>query len=298
MLKALIAALCFLCLAPDVHELPVAEEPRVEWGTERFVEWIHGDAPIVISAPHGGGEKPGSIPNRTKGKTVRDGHTEELARLLVEAIHERTGRRPHLILCHLHRSKLDANREIVEAAQGSPEAERAWREYHASIERARAVVTERFGRGLYVDLHGQSHPQDWIEWGYALSGRDLAKSDRELEKIAARSSIRELASRRDRTLAELLRGPRSLGGLAEALGHVSVPGPTHPHPDGADYFSGGYSTKRHGSRAGGKIDGVQLELPRSLRRERHARERVARDLAQVFTEFLRAHYDIDWVESE
>ena len=273
----------------DVERTPL----EVKLGTLDYVEWQHGDAPIIISVPHGGGLRPDQLPDRGYGKTARDSRTAEIGHQLRKAIYEATGKTPHLVLCHLHRSKLDANREIREAAQGASDAETAWTEYHEFIDQARAQVVKDYGQGLYVDLHGQSHSEGWIEWGYTLSSKSLATS-----KLKGPSSIDHLARVSELSLAELISGSTSLGGRSQALGYESVPSPAHVSPEGGQYFSGGYSTKRHGSSERGTIDGVQLELPRRLRANTAGHPRLCRDLAQVLVGFLNQHYEIDWVESE
>ena len=61
---------------------------------------------------------------------------------------------PHVIICHLSRKKLDANRDISEAAEGNEHSELAWNEFHMFIDIAISSIE---GRGLYIDIHGQSH---------------------------------------------------------------------------------------------------------------------------------------------
>ena len=58
-----------------------------------------------------------------------------------EAMIDLTGHAPHVVISHLDRVKLDPNREIDEAAQDNPFAERAWNEYHGYIDRARAAAS-------------------------------------------------------------------------------------------------------------------------------------------------------------
>ncbi len=84
-------------------------------------------------------------------------NTQEVARAFGQTLFDRTGRRPHIVINRLHRIKLDANREIGEAAQGNATAETAWREFHEFIEAAKDAVFDDFGRGLYIDLHGHGH---------------------------------------------------------------------------------------------------------------------------------------------
>ncbi len=68
--------------------------------------------------------------------TDGDVHTLELAELLARLFQQRTGRRAHLVVCKLHRSRLDANRNLVNGANGNPVAEAVWKAYHCAIEAA------------------------------------------------------------------------------------------------------------------------------------------------------------------
>ena len=49
------------------------------------------------------------------------------------------------------RSKLDPNREILEAAQGNTLAKKVYREFHSAISEAKKTVK----RGVIFDFHGQ-----------------------------------------------------------------------------------------------------------------------------------------------
>ena len=101
--------------------------------------------------------------------------------------------KPHLIMCNLHRSKLDANRPLTTAAEvwinanifliftammndtetkhyvwcihhhqitenQDPLGQQVYAEYHAYLESAKTEI----GRGLLLDLHGQNHQQNSI----------------------------------------------------------------------------------------------------------------------------------------
>ncbi len=222
------------------------------FGTRDYVEFVPGSFPVVISVPHGGAMTPATIPDRT-GTTVTDSNTIDLGRAIADAFLARTGRRPHLVICHLRRTKLDANREVVEAAQGNAEAIQAWQEYHGFIEQAMNAAA---GRGFYVDLHGHGHAIQRLELGYLLSASTLDLTDAQLNAGAysTSSSLRLAMSSTSLTFASLLRGPASLGGL---LGSAtpSVPSPSAPSPGSDPYFDGGYSTDRHTMR----LPGLQIE---------------------------------------
>jgi hypothetical protein len=264
------------------------------------VEYVPGELPVVISAPHGGDLMPEEIPDRSWGTLVTDTYTRETLLAVRDAFVELSGRAPHVVISHLRRTKLDPNRELDEGAQGSPFAENAWREFHEFIEVAEESVIGEFGAGLYLDLHGHGHPNDWVELGYRLGSSDLAQPDAVLNSPAfvAKSSIRALAERVDLPFSGLLRGIGSFGGMLEAQGIRAVPSPGDPSPGSEAYYSGGYNTRRHGSRATGSlVDGIQLELPRPGFRDTDAHRRLfAARLAAVVDAYLDTHAGISLAE--
>ena len=115
--------------------------------------------------PHGGEWDNPDIPPRTEGTSESDDDTKELGEAVASSICTNLGKCPHIIISYLKRSKLDPNREIVEAAQGDPLAEAAWGDYHGFIEEAK----KKEGLGLVIDLHGQSHLRNSTELGYLLT---------------------------------------------------------------------------------------------------------------------------------
>ncbi len=266
------------------------------WGEYGHVEYVVGNLPLVISVPHGGRIEPLDVPDRATGTMVTDGYTVELARAISDALAARTGRRPHLIICHLRRTKLDCNRTIQEAAQGDPVAERAWRDFHAFIDMAKAAIVAEQGEGHAIDLHAHGHELQATELGYLLRAAELEQADPVLDadpSYAARSSIRGLAERSGASFSALLRGPESLGGLLQDRGFAAVPSPRFPDPGGRDYFDGGANTVRHGSRSGGAIDATQFETPGDVRASTATRAAYAAALAEVLPEYVSRWRDID-----
>jgi hypothetical protein len=258
------------------------------FGRNQYIEYLAGDMPLVLSAPHGGDREPAEIDDRTTGVMGAELNTRDLALRIREAVREQTGSHPHLVISHLHRSKLDPNREIVEAAQGDPEAERAWWEFQTFIHQAEVLVEEDFGEGLYIDLHGHGHEIQRLELGYLLSATDLAAPDELLSgpAFSGKSSFKALASKPDVDFTGLIRGPFSLGTLLEARGVQAVPSENQPHPGSDPYFSGGYNTLMHGSRDSGTVSGVQIECNYTGIRDTDTnREAFAQLLAGVLTEF-------------
>jgi hypothetical protein len=217
--------------------------------------------PIIISAPHGGNLRPDEIPDRTWGMLIGDPNSIEYAREVIAYLYQWTGRRPHLIINHLARIKMDANRDIGEGAQGNPYAEQAWTEYHAFIQDAKDTVTADWGRGHYFDFHINIHSGKWTEIGLGLSGADLAHSDEELDTpyYKNKSHLKSLVSNPRIDFPEIVRGPTSLGGYLEQYGYKTVPSPSYPDPDGGDMFYTGYNTYCHGPNLGGTINSTQVE---------------------------------------
>lgn len=266
------------------------------YGASQYVEFTPGTLPIILSAPHGGTLQPSTMPDRTGANitTVRDANTDVLAADIAASFAGRGAGVPHTVIVRLHRAKLDANREIVEAAQGNRTAERTWREYHGFIEAAREQVIAAHGRGLYIDLHGHGHTIQRLELGYLLSATDLAGTDAALNSTGTvqKSSIRTLASSAGGPgHAALIRGAHSLGTLFEARGFPAVPSTAQPSPGSDPYFTGGYNTERHGSRSGGPIDGIQIEANmQGVRDNTTSRAAFAAAVVEVVTQYLQVHY--------
>jgi hypothetical protein len=263
-------------------------------GRRGYIEYIPGTLPVVVSAPHGGDMTPAEIPARTWGTVVTDTNTRETVLAVRDAFIECTGYAPHVVISHLKRTKLDPNREIDEAAQGSPFAENAWREFHDLIELVEEVVVAEWGGGLYLDLHGHGHPNNWVELGYLLNASDLAQPDGVLDgsTFVDKSAIRALARAVEIPFSQLIRGPTSFGGRLAAMGVRSVPSPDDPSPGTEAYFSGGYNTRQHGSQMAERmVSGIQLELPRpGVRDTGENRDLFASRLAAVVEAYLTDHF--------
>jgi len=274
----------------------LAESPA-EFGQRGFIEYQAGTLPLIIGAPHGGYLQPKGLAARGYGVVDQDSNTQELARMIQASFEKKLGATPHMIFCLLHRSKVDANREIVEAAQGSPGAEQAWHDWHGFIAKAKTAVKQQFGTGLYIDLHGQRHKEARVELGYMIGPDKLSLGDVVLDKqtlIARQSSIRELDHRSPASFVDLLRGPSSLGALLQQRGFASVPSPDVPAPkEGELYFRGGFNTDTHGSRRGGTLSALQIECPWvGVRDTPSNRARFVDALTDVLPLWFRSHFGI------
>lgn len=284
-------------LTASASDSEAAEVPKdltpgePQFGSNEYIEYIPGNLPVIFAAPHGGDLRPSTIPERTDERcgrsiaTEKDVNTQELAREIQQEFFERTGKYPHIVINRLHRSKLDANRDIGEAACGAAEAERAWTEFHEFIEISKEQVKQDYDKGWFTDLHGHGHEVQRLELGYLLSGETLRQSDAELDGggYESKTSFRSFSEDSPLSFSELLRGPTSLGTLFESAGYPATPSQADPAPTSSEpFFSGGYNTQVHGCLAGGPICGVQIE---------HNRDGV-RDSEQQVADYAEKLYDV------
>lgn len=279
------------------------------FGRNSYIEYIAGNAPVILTAPHGGALTPATIPDRTStacggvATTVTDANTADLVRVMQARYFARHGAYPHVIISHLSRRKLDPNRTQPEAACGNAEAAAALGEWHAFIDVAKSAVLASHGKGWYMDMHGHAHTIQRLELGYLISSASLDGTDEALDASTAfesSSSLFTMSRSAPLSFSALLRGPTSLGTLYAAQGFRSIPSSSDPRPSGADYFNGGDNTRRHtcngaasalGGTSGGMICGVQVEANFTGVRDTPAnRERFADATAIVLEQYLRTHW--------
>ena len=218
-------------------------------------------ADLVIAAPHGGDLKPDYIPDRatsgtycpTSGcKTSKDSYTKEISELLQEKFISNYCKVPFLVINHLHRSKLDANREIGEAAQGHVIAEEAWTNFHTFINDAQVSLKDHFGtitvpttsgsvtsrtgvKALLFDTHGYAG-QDWvadvgsplIQWGYRFSDSSLEYCPLDSRSSGTIGTLTHARWMDGHSYECLVRGPGSLASrvsdLIDGIGGVTSDG--------------------------------------------------------------------------
>lgn len=290
----------FFCCAVLVVIQPLRAQNYIPgtsyFGRSNYIEYIAGNLPFIISEPHGGTNKPSEIPDRTYGTFATDSNVELLIRNVKEEIAKLTGHFPHVIICRLDRDKIDCNREIVEGAQGDPEAEQAWNEFQNYIIGAKTNIAAQFGRGFYIDLHGHGHDIQRLELGYLLTSSELANSDSTLNSTfwENQASIRKLSQNSPLTFPSLLRGSNSFGAFMEDEGYASVPSDVTSNPGTNDYFNGGYNTVQHGSLNGGVIDGMQIESNfTGVRDTSVSRTNFAKAMARILDKYFILHYGMN-----
>jgi len=270
-------------------------------GRNGYTTYYPGNIPLILSIPHGGDITPSEISNRTYGVTVTDSNTVELGIAIRNYFYANYNIRPYVIINNLKRTKLDANRDRVEAAQGNIYAERAFDEFHFYIENAREDIISKFGTGVLFDIHGHGINPDgfndlrtWI--GYLLTSDELDNSNDYIDQNISINdvSIYSLLNSSGQSLSDLLSGPSSLGALFEENNYGALPSPESRSPEGMRYFSGGYNTFRYGTNRNFNFSSIQLEFPfQGLRDTPQSRNLFAATFVELVQEYYLIHLNID-----
>jgi len=309
---ALLAGAALASAAMSCSSAPpsaIAPDPYIAgqsyFGRNNYIEYIAGNTPVLLTAAHGGTLMPATIPDRTAAlcggvaTTVTDLNTLELVRAMRQQYFTKFGKWPHVVITHLSRRKLDANRATAEAACGNSEAETALDEWRTYINTARTAMLNSSGKGWYMDIHGHGHAIQRLELGYLLSVVDLNRTDATLDAATSfenSSSIRTLSQFSPLPFSTLLRGANSLGALYAARGFPSIPSATDPSPNADDYFNGGENTRLYTcsiASSNGAICGVQIETNYTgVRDNATNRDRFGDATANVLEEYLRVHWGL------
>lgn len=226
-----------------------------------------GGLPIILTAPHGGSAAIPGVPERKGDGATRfnprtDTNTDILTEKLADALEQKLGKRPHVVIARFHRKYIDANRRPQDAFEAA-EARVTYDAYHAAIAAACKEVTARWGRGVVLDIHGQATQPDAV-----FRGTQNGKT------------VTHLLSRSGR---EAVYGEMSLFGQLAKQGFAVFPPVGSSAPESPNY-TGGHTVGIHGSRSGGTIDAIQLELGTNYRDSKTI-EDVADKLANAITAF-------------
>ena len=282
-----------------------------------FVDYTPGNLNIIITAPHGGSEKPANISNRIHGcpdgaggcvynkdescsnedeceaRTGTDSKTRDIAKRLADQLEILTGERPHLIINNVHRSKVDMNREIGLGAQNDPAAEAIWNSFHDYIRDAKDAIAFTGRRGILFDIHGQSHSHAYTELGVLLSKTKLRNGVFDIDRTSMYALGLSLTI--DGVTGEdLFAGEFSFGEYIENEGYDAVPSQTKPAPASDEsFYSWGYITETHGSKhdTTSAADACQIEMPNEERRPDLNLDYVDA-VARAINNFYDKYYDI------
>lgn len=228
------------------------------------VDATPGTLPLLLTVPHDGADFLGLLPHRTKGTTVRDAGTRELADRVATLLHQQTGGRPSLVAARFSRKHLDANRPEADAMESS-EMLPAYRAYHGQVASYVAALRQAFPSGaLLIDVHGQSDEPDTTFRG--------TRSGLTVKNLLGRFG------------PPALQGPNSILGQLAAMGYRMNPAPDAESLREDARFSGGHTVFSYGSHRPDGIDAMQFEFGRQHR----SRSRLPDDVAAAILGFMRS----------
>jgi hypothetical protein len=277
----------------DLNQNDDLVESEILW--DDYTIFKTGNIPLLIIAPHGGDLKPQWLDDRNceNSKIVQDRYTLEIA-LQIEQELNTLGFQPFLVLSKMHRIKIDLNRSLETALCKDKSAMPLWMVFHNQIDIFQNEISSSYGRGLVIDLHGQSHPEQRIELGYLLNGSMLRDLEQNATDYSNQVSIKNLISNHPKqtSFQQLLVGENSLGTLLSEQDFAAVPSQSDQAPlESQLFFSGGHNTINYGSRDSGTIDAIQVELNRAgLRAESDDRQRFANVFSNIIIDYLTVHY--------
>ena len=259
--------------------------------TKNNIMFYQGDIPLIFSAPHGGEKKPNNIENRTSGVFDQDDFTLELTQAILEEFYIQTNKTPYAIIADISRTKVDLNRQRDEAYEDT-NAKIVYDQFHTLIQQSEKEIDEQFEKGLYIDIHGQSHPKGYLEFGYLLQNDILKLHDSYLVDYHEKTSIKTLSKFSKECFLDQLKGSYSLGSLMCNEGYDSIPSRKLPYASDDNYFEGAYDTIRYGSLEGGNISGIQIEFPyKNIRDSKENIQKCASSFTKAIIKFMDIHLD-------
>lgn len=275
------------------------KEIRWEYGdvyTDKY-EWtevVVGNIPLVISIPHGGAKKPDEIADRDCSDAVMgaDMNTIQLGMSIKEEMEEQFGESPFLVINHLHRTKIDQNRELKDAICGNDGLSETWEQFHRWIDTSLTKAVKEHDYAVHIDLHGHGHEKQRLELGYAVSVDDIKDIyEGNWSSPTKDLSIYELLEDNDTLgLKDIIVGEYSFGTLMEDEGIPAVPSMQDPFPEEGDsYFTGGYNTRRYavGSGLYPNVFGWQIEHNyEGVRDTEESRDRYAKAFVKAYKKYI------------
>jgi hypothetical protein len=273
-------------------------------GVKDYVEFFQGNMNIIISVAHGGYLLPSSITDRPSDPLANvfpDRNTIEIATVIrdtMSALFFNSTKQisePFMIVNNLNRNKMDPNRNMTECcAVPTEDSFIAYNEFHDFI-RTKFIFeflsTRTYKQALLLDIHGQSHKENWIELGYVLTKQMLNNDDKLRDPTL--SSVCSMSATSEFLFDDIIRGDDvSLGAIIRKnnIELTVCPSPNVPSPKSGNYYNGGYISVLHGSKGctGSIVNAIQVELP-SFVRTNETYSAYAKSLAQSFYEFYMVH---------
>ena len=273
----------------NISNSPIQEElthGQSYFGADNYTEYIPGNLPIIIVAPHGGSLEPVYLPMvLDRG---RDGGSFQSSLMLIDSMIQYTdGCRPHIIINHLHPRLFVGTGTMFGSAGFHPEVQQAWSDYHNFIEIAKTNVTNDWGAGHYFEMHTTGRDRNQI--GLGINASTLNETDAVLATKASSSTVKNLCTVGGADFLEVIKGPNCLGSLLQDANRNSSPSYDDPQP--ADpFFYAGKNTWRHGSNDAGVIDATHVESHWGYINVSAERPQYSGDLAASMITFMETFY--------
>ena len=234
---------------------------------DKLIPSRSGNLPILLTVPHGGQEVVPGASLRSRGPTLLDANTIELAEALSKRLRTALGDDPYLVAARFSRKYIDANRAEAEAFE-STDATPVYRAYHSRISAFISEMRQKFPNGaLLLDIHGQSEDPNVVYRGT----RNGATVTRLIEKHGPAALI----------------GPNSILGFVQLKGYKVFP-PNTPLNDPPEdrRFNGGHTVWIYGSQNANGIDAVQLEVGKLLRTDSAFIDHLAHGMVLFYKTYL------------
>lgn len=265
---------------------------KVHFDEERWIEYVEGNIPLVISVPHGGRVTTESLSVRDcKGAiTGVDGGSIELARAIQSYFRKEYKVTPHIIISHLARRHVDQNRELENGATcGYTANEKPWYTFHNWVDSALNLATANGNMAMYIDLHSHGHANQRLEIGYNLNKEELQMilDDQFNNDRKYHSLTNLLKTEKSLDFKEMIFGENAFGTLVANRGVPTTPSKQDPVPTKDErFFSGGDNTRRFTGKKYPNVFGLQIECDRTSRANRTA---TAKGISDAVVEYLNRY---------
>ncbi len=226
-----------------------------------------GDMPIILTAPHGGLLLIPGIGERSKGTKLCDMYTLDLIHAISEAITDKTGKKPYIVVALFHRKYIDANRSATQAYEDD-NAKPMYDYYHNQITGYIKEIKARFPRQnpLLIDIHGQSTHNEIIFVG--------TQNKKTVKKLL------------DTEGQQAFTGTESVLGQLSAQGYRIFPPVKERTQQEYSSYNGGFTVYTYGSNQPDGVDAIQLEFGRDFRTPENLH-----NTAQTMAVALSAYYN-------
>ena len=128
----------------------------------KYFDFAEGNAPVILSCPHGGYKKPKRIPDKPFGPRIADKNTYFIAKLITNLLKAK-GIKIYYILSKIHRSKIDLNRpphSSMAFDKTSTEANGVFHAFHDQLIKFSQDSITQFDKALVIDFHGFTRPYE------------------------------------------------------------------------------------------------------------------------------------------